>query len=109
MAATSSATTAERIRRYAPYVAAIVAGAAVLGIEDYFHYILSSQSDPMLVTFVLAAIDMCLIGRYRWTLVFGVLAALGRPEVWPFLGLFMLWAWFKVPRMRWMADRRRGR
>jgi hypothetical protein len=22
--------------------------------------------------------------------------------VWPFLGLFMLWAWFKVPKMRWM-------
>jgi hypothetical protein len=56
----------------------------------------------MLVTFVLAAIDMFLIGRYRWTLLFGLLAALGRPEVWPFLGLFMLWAWFKVPRMRWM-------
>jgi hypothetical protein len=27
---------------------------------------------------------------------------LGRPEVWPFLGLFMLWCWFKQPRMRWM-------
>jgi hypothetical protein len=91
------------LRRYAPWVAAFVAGAAVLGIEDYFHYILSSQSDPMLVTFLLAAIDMGLIGRYRWALVFGVLTGLGRPEVWPFLGLFMLWCWFKVPRMRWMV------
>ena len=90
------------IRRYAPWVAALVAAAGVLGIEDYFHYILSSQSDPMIVTFTLAAIDMCLIGRYRWTLLFGVLAALGRPEVWPFLGLFGLWAWFKLPSMRWM-------
>jgi hypothetical protein len=90
------------MRRYASGTAAIFAGAAVLGIEKYFHYILSVQSDPMLVTFVLAAIDMFLIGRYRWTLLFGLLAALGRPEVWPFLGLFMLWAWFRVPRMRWM-------
>ena len=65
------------IRRYAPWVAAFIAGAGVLGIEDYFHYILSSQSDPMIVTFLLAAIDMVLIGRYRWALVFGVLAALG--------------------------------
>jgi hypothetical protein len=80
----------------------VFAGAAVLGLEDYFHYILSAQSDPMLVTFVLAAIDLFLLGRYRWTLVLGVLAALGRPEVWPFLGLFMIWAWFKVARMRWM-------
>jgi len=23
--------------------------------------------------------------------------------VWPFLGLFMLWCWFKVPRTRWMV------
>ncbi len=91
------------LARYAPYAAAFVAGAAVLGIEDYFHYILSSQSDPMLVTFLLAALDMGLIGRYRWALVFAVLTGLGRPEVWPFLGLFMLWCWFKVPRMRWMV------
>ena len=90
------------IRRYAPWVAAVIAGAAVLGIEDYLHYILSSQSDPMIVTFMLAAIDMWLIGRYRWALVFGVLAGLGRPEVWPFLLLFGVWAWFKLPEMRWM-------
>jgi len=91
------------LRRYAPYAAAFVAGAAVLGIEDYLHYILSSQSDPMLVTFLLAALDMGLLGRYRWALVFAVLTGLGRPEVWPFLGLFMLWCWFKVPGMRWMV------
>jgi hypothetical protein len=90
------------LQRYAPYAAAFVAGAAVLGIEDYLHYILSSQSDPMLVTFTLAALDMGLLGRYRWALVFAVLTGLGRPEVWPFLGLFMLWCWFKQPRMRWM-------
>jgi hypothetical protein len=92
----------EPLQRFAPYAAAFVAGAAVLGIEDYLHYILSSQSDPMLVTFLLAALDMGLLGRYRWALVFGVLTGLGRPEVWPFLGLFMLWCWFKMPRMRWM-------
>lgn len=92
----------ESLARYAPLAAALFAGAAVLGLEDYMHYILSVQSDPMLVTFCLAAIDMYLVGRYRWTLVLGVLAALGRPEVWPFLGLFMIWIWFKVPGMRWM-------
>jgi hypothetical protein len=90
------------LQRFAPYAAAVVAGGAVLGIEDYLHYILSSQSDPMLVTFTLAALDMGLLGRYRWALVFAVLTGLGRPEIWPFLGLFMLWCWFKVPRMRWM-------
>jgi hypothetical protein len=92
----------DRVLRYVPWAAAVSAGAAVLGIQGYVHYILSAQSDPMLVTFVLAAVDMFLLGRYRWTLVLGVLAALGRPEAWPLLGLFMLWAWFRLPRMRWM-------
>jgi hypothetical protein len=92
----------EPARRYAPVAAAIFAGLAVLALEDYMHYILSAQSDPMLVTFCLAAIDMHLCGRYRWAFVFGVLGSLGRPEVWPFLGLYSIWAWFKVPSMRLM-------
>ncbi len=33
----------------------------MLGLQDYMHYILSVQSDPMLVTFTLAAIDMHLL------------------------------------------------
>ena len=33
--------------------------------------------------------------------------ALGRPEVWLFLGLYSIWAWLRVPSMR-LADRRRG-
>jgi hypothetical protein len=90
----------DRTSRYAPIAAAVFAGATVLGLEDYMHYVLSAQSDPMIVTFCLAGIDMYLCGRYRWAFAFGVLGSLGRPEVWPFLGLFTLWAWFKVPSMR---------
>jgi hypothetical protein len=93
--------TADGVARYAPIAAAIFAGAAVLGLQDYLHYILSVQSDPMLVTLALAAIDMHLLRRYRWVLVLGVLAALGRPEVWPFLGLWGIWAWLRVPGIRW--------
>ena len=33
-------------------------------------------------------------------LAFLVLAALGRPETWPFTGLYFLWAWRSVPAMR---------
>jgi hypothetical protein len=88
--------------RYAPVVAAMFAGVGLLGLEDYMHYILSAQSDPMIVTFCLAGIDMYLCGRHRWAFAFGVLASLGRPEVWPFLALYSIWAWFKVPSMRAM-------
>ena len=66
------------------------------------HYILSAQSDPMIVTFCLAAIDSHLCGRHRWAFVFGLLGSLGRPEVWPLLGLYSIWAWFNVRSMRWM-------
>ena len=56
----------------------------MLGIQDYFHYLMSAQSDSMLVSVCLAAIDMYLCGRLRWAFWLGVLAGLGRPEVWPF-------------------------
>ena len=82
--------------------AAIFAGAAVLGIEDTCTHVLSAQSDPMIVTFCLAAIDSHLCRRYRWAFAFGVLGSLGRPEVWPVLVLYMIWLWFKVPSTRWM-------
>ena len=87
-------------RRWAGICAAVFAGVALLGLEDYFHYILSSQSDPMIVTLCLAAIDCHLYKRPRAAFVLGVLAALGRPEVWPFVALYSLWLWVKLPRTR---------
>jgi len=90
-----------RARPYAAIAAAVFAGVALLGLEDYMHDIFSVQSDPMIVTFCLAGIDSHLCGRPRWALAFGVLASLGRPEAWPFTGLYAIWAWLKVPSMRW--------
>ncbi|MFL5859328.1 MAG: hypothetical protein ACJ780_00890 [Solirubrobacteraceae bacterium] len=87
-------------RRWAKWAAAIFAGLALLGIQNYFHYILSSQSDPMIVALCLAAIDFHLDGRTRLAFAAGVLAGLGRPEVWPFLGLYFLWAWMRRPATR---------
>jgi hypothetical protein len=88
--------------RRAAWVAAAFAAAAYFGLSSYWHYMLSAQSDPMIVTLCLAAIDMFLAGRYRWAFVLGALAALGRPEVWLFLGLYSIWAWLRVPSMRWL-------
>jgi hypothetical protein len=88
-------------RRYAAIAAGVFAGVALLGIRDYWHYILSFQSDPMVVSLALGAIDCHLSGRPRWAFALGVLAALARPEVWLFLGLYAIWAWRAVPSMRW--------
>jgi hypothetical protein len=95
-------TAADDKHRYAAIGAAVFAGAAVLGIQDYFHYVLSAQSDSMLVTVCLAAVDCHINRRYRWTWWLLALASLGRPEVWPYAGLYAIWAWLKVPQMRWM-------
>jgi hypothetical protein len=55
------------------------------------------------VTLCLAAID-CHLGKHpRWAFVLGVLAALARPEVWPFIGLYAIWAWRTIPSMRWLV------
>ncbi len=87
-------------RRGAAWAAAVFAALALLGIADYWHYILSFQSDPVIVSLCLGAIDCHLSERPRWAFALGVLGALGRPEVWPFLALYTLWAWRARPAMR---------
>ena len=89
-------------RGYAGLGAGVFAGLALLGIQDWWHYMLSAQSDTMIAALGLGAIDMHLSRRPRLAFVLGCLAALGRPEVWPFLGLYGLWCWFRVPGMRWL-------
>ncbi|MGI8505276.1 MAG: hypothetical protein ACR2MK_00465 [Solirubrobacteraceae bacterium] len=87
-------------RRWAAIGGGVFAGLALLGIQHYAHYILSSQSDPMIVALCLGAIDCQLHGRPRAAFVLGVLAGLGRPEVWAFLGLYSIWAWRALPETR---------
>ena len=82
------------------FAAGAFGGAAVLGIQDYFHYLMSAQSDSMLVSVCLAAIDMYLCGRLRWAFWIGVLAGWGRPEVWPFLAIYGIYLIRRHPNMR---------
>ncbi len=88
--------------RYAGIAAGVFAGLALMGIQDWWHYVLSAQSDTMIAALCLGAVDCHLSGRPRWAFVLGLLASLGRPEVWPFLGLYALWSWRAVPTMRWL-------
>ena len=88
--------------RYAGYVAGVLAGLFVLGITGYTHFYLSSQSDPMIVSLCLAAIDCHLHRRYRWAFALAILAGLGRPEAWLFIGIYSIWAWRSIPEMRRM-------
>jgi hypothetical protein len=90
--------------RWPAIASAVFAAVMLLVIFDsthysYLHYILSVQSDPPLVSCVLAAIDMHLIGRRRWAVAALTLASLGRPEAWPALVLYALWCLRKDPEM----------
>ncbi|HEY2260147.1 MAG TPA: hypothetical protein VGH45_10560 [Solirubrobacteraceae bacterium] len=87
-------------RRYAPWVAAAFAGIGVIALDGYWQQILIANSDPLVVTLCLAAIDAHFSRRPRLAFAALVLASLGRPEVWVFLGLYALWAWRAVPSMR---------
>ncbi len=93
-------------RRYASYAAGLAAAAFVMLLWDsvskysYAHYIFSAESDTMIVSIVLAAIDMHISGHRRWAFWLWWLGALGRPEVWPYLGLYAIWMWFAMPAYR---------
>ena len=58
-------------RRYASYVAGLFAAAFVLAMQDpvgnynYTHYILSAESDTMIVSLCLLAIDLHLSGHHK--------------------------------------------
>jgi hypothetical protein len=90
-------------RRYASYVAGLFAAVFVLAMQDpvgnfnYTHYILSAESDTMIVSICLAAVDAHLGGRHRLAFWLWWLGSLGRPEVCPFYGLAGLWLWRQAP------------
>jgi hypothetical protein len=63
---------------------------AVPSLYGMWHQMLIANSDPMVVTLMLAAIDLYLSRRHRWAVLMLVLATLGRPEAVTFLGLYAL-------------------
>src|SRR4051794_4107839 len=58
------------------------------------------SSEGLLVALTLAAVERQLDGRPRPAFMFAVGAALLRPEVWPFFGVYALWLLWREPRLR---------
>ncbi len=88
-------------QRLAGRWAGAVAVLALLLTEGWLGLLARGASEPALVGLVLAAVLCHVEGRRRVAFGLGVAAALIRPEVWPFLGLYALWLWFRDPRFRW--------
>jgi hypothetical protein len=53
------------------------------------------NSEGLLVALAVAAVERHLAGRFQHAFLLGVGAALLRPEVWPFLGLYGLWLFWR--------------
>jgi len=86
--------------RGAAWAAAAVAAIGVLGLRGYWHFVLIFTADPLSVALCLGAIDCHLHRRTAAAFTLLTLAALGRPEVWPFLILYAAWTWRALPAMR---------
>ncbi len=71
--------------------AGVVAAVALIISSQFVRTMSLGNSEGLLVAFTLWGVERHLDGRYRQAFVLGFLAALLRPEVWPFLGLYGLW------------------
>jgi len=81
-------------------VAGVCAFLALFSSNKYVRDAALGNSEPLLAAMVLWAFERHLDGRRDHALYLGFLAALLRPEAWPFLGLYGLWLWFRDSRLR---------
>ena len=81
-------------------LAGVSAFLALFASNKYVRDAALGNSEPLLAAVFLWAFERHLDGRRDHALYLGFAAALLRPEVWPFLGLYGLWLWFAEPRLR---------
>jgi hypothetical protein len=81
--------------------AAGVAAAAVMALSPWWLFNTAlGNSEGLLAASALWAVIAHLAGHRRAALALATAAALLRPEVWPFLGLYGLWLWREEPAAR---------
>ena len=76
-------------------VAGLLGAGAYLSLYGIWRQLLITDSDPIVISLCLAAVDLHLSGRPRWCFSALLGAALGRPEIWPMLGLYGIWLWMR--------------
>src|SRR3954469_19999250 len=80
--------------------AGLIAGAALVLAEEFVRNFARGNSEGLLVALCLWAVERHLDGRRTDAFLLGLGAALLRPEVWPFWGLYGLWLAYTQPRRR---------
>jgi MFS family permease len=90
--------------RGVPAITAGLVAAVALVISSQFVRTMSlGNSEGLLVAFALWGVERHLDGRYRQAFVLGFLAALLRPEAWPFLGVYGAWLLLIDRRALWLV------
>ena len=76
-------------------VAAGVAAAVAVALAAWPRYVAQGNVEPLSAALVLIGVERHLSGHRHQAMVCGALAALGRPELWPFLALYALFVFFR--------------
>jgi hypothetical protein len=86
--------------RLGGWPAGVIAALALLFASGYVRTFWRGNSEGILVAVCLLAVERHLDGRRADAFLLGFAAALLRPEVWPFFGLYGLWLAWVEPRRR---------
>lgn len=81
-------------------IGGLFAAAFLLTTYQYVRDSMLGNSEALLAALFLWGFERHLDGRRDHALYLGFAAALLRPEVWPFLGLYGIWLWFADPELR---------
>ncbi len=91
-------------RLVGPGVLGVVAGlAAAAFLVTTYQFVRDSMlgnSEALLAALALWSFERHLDGRHDHAFYLAFAAGLLRPEVWPFLGAYGLWLWFREPELR---------
>jgi hypothetical protein len=87
-------------RRLGGTPAGLIAAVSLALTTDFLRFAAVGDSEGLLVALLFAAIDLHLSGRRRAALWAAFGAALLRPESWPFVGVYALWAAWRDPALR---------
>jgi hypothetical protein len=84
-------------KRFGGWPAGIAAGVFMAG-ADWLRFMGNGNIEPLSAGLALAAVDRHLDGHPHQTIALGSLAALGRPELWPFVALYAAYMVFRQKR-----------